>query len=197
MIKGILSFFLCMTAALMLAGSVNAQGIEIGATLTDFSLADTAGTTRSFESLKGENGTVIVFLSAQCPVVKQYNERLNAIADEYKAKGIAFVGLYPNVTESLEWVKDESTKAGYKFPLLMDAGHVIADRLGATVTPEMYFFDAKNVLIYHGAIDNDKYGKNITDNYLRDAFTAKLAGQKIGRPTAQATGCTIKRKKAE
>lgn len=197
MIKGLMSIVLFLTAAFALAGGVSAQGTEIGATLADFSLADTAGATRSFETLKGENGTVIVFLSAQCPVVKQYNERLNAIADEYRSKGIAFVGLYPNVTESLEWVKDESTKAGYKFPLLMDAGHVIADRLGATVTPEIYFFDTKNVLIYHGAIDNDKYGKNITDNYLRDAFSAKLAGQKIMRSTAKATGCSIKKKKAE
>lgn len=197
MFKGILCIAFCLTAMFAFSRGAAAQSIEIGATMADFSLSDTAGTMRSFESLKGEKGTVIVFLSAQCPVVKQYNERLNAIADEYKSKGIAFVGLYSNVTESLEWVKEESTRVGYKFPLLMDSGHVIADKLGATVTPEMYFFDTKNVLIYHGAIDNDKYGKNITDNYLRDAFTAKLAGQRIMRPTAQATGCTIKRKKAE
>jgi hypothetical protein len=25
-------------------------------------------------------------------------------------------------------------------------------QLGATVTPEVYFFDEKNVLVYHGAI---------------------------------------------
>lgn len=173
--------------------AVAAQGISIGATPENFSLPDVDGNIHSFESLKGKNGTVVIWLSAQCPVVKAYKDRINQIAEEYKAKGINFVGINSNATEDLNWIKSNIAEFGYKFPVLIDKGNVLADKWGATVTPEVYFFDAKNVLIYHGAIDNDRSGKNITDQYLRTAFEESLSGKPVTRTKANAFGCTIKR----
>jgi peroxiredoxin len=170
----------------------NAGDFAIGTTLENFSLPDTSGEMRSFNDLKGKNGAVIVFLSAQCPVVKAYNERISQIAADYQAKGINFIGINSNHTESLDWVKSNATE-NYKFPVLIDKGNVFADKLGATVTPEAYYFDAKNVLLYHGAIDNDKSGKAITDPYLKTAFDASLAGKTIAKTRANAFGCSIKR----
>lgn len=170
-----------------------AGDFAIGTTLENFSLPDTDGKTQSFNELKGKNGAVIVFLSAQCPVVKGYNARINQIAADYEAKGIKFIGINSNSTETLEWVKSDAAAVGYKFPLLIDKGNVFADKLGATVTPEVYYFDAKNVLKYHGAIDNSRNGENITDNYLRTAFDSSLAGKAIEKTRANAFGCSIKR----
>lgn len=169
-----------------------AGDFAVGTTLENFSLPDTTGAVRSFNDLKGKNGTVIVFLSAQCPVVRAYNDRLNQIAADYQAKGIAFVGINSNSTESLEWVKSHAAE-NYKFPMLIDKGNVIADKLGATVTPEVYYFDGKNVLLYHGAIDNDRSGQSVTDPYLRTAFDSALAGKPIAKTRANAFGCSIKR----
>ncbi|CAN5427479.1 hypothetical protein BH18ACI3_BH18ACI3_05070 [soil metagenome] len=171
----------------------NAGDFAVGATLENFTLPDTGGKALSFNDLKGKNGSVIVFLSAQCPVVKGYNARINQIAADYEAKGIKFIGINSNSTESLERVKSDAAEVGYKFPLLIDKGNVLADRLGATVTPEAYYFDAKNVLKYHGAIDNDRSGKGITDNYLKTAFDASLSGKAIEKTRANAFGCSIKR----
>ena len=170
----------------------NAGDFAIGTTLENFTLPDTNGAMRSFNDLKGKNGAVIVFLSAQCPVVKAYNERLNQIAGDYQSKGIAFIGINSNHTESAEWVKSHAAET-YKFPMLVDKANVFADKLGATVTPEAYYFDAKNVLVYHGAIDNDKSGKAITEPYLRTAFDSALAGKPIEKNRANAFGCSIKR----
>jgi hypothetical protein len=77
--------------------------------------------------------------------------------------------------------------------MLIDKGNVLADKLGASVTPEVYFFDEKNKLLYRGAIDNNRSGDNITNNYLRDAVEAKMAGKAIAKTSANAFGCTIKR----
>ena len=170
----------------------NAGDFAIGATVENFSLPDTSGAVKSFNDLKGKNGAVVVFLSAQCPVVKAYNERLNQVAADYQAKGITFIGINSNHTESLDWVKSHAAE-NYKFPVLIDKGNVLADKLGATVTPEVYYFDAKNVLLYHGAIDNDKSGRANTDNYLRTAFDSALAGKAIEKTRANAFGCSIKR----
>jgi hypothetical protein len=42
-------------------------------------------------------------------------------------------------------------------------------------TPEFFYCDKENVLLYHGALDNDRSGKNVTINYLRDAFLCDFA----------------------
>ena len=172
----------------------NAGDFAIGAKLENFSLPDTTGKVQAFNDLKGKNGAVIVFLSVQCPVVKGYDDRINQIAADYQAKGINFIGINSNATESAEAVKMHAA-ANYKFTVLKDEGNVIADKLGATVTPEAYYFDANNVLLYHGAIDNDKSGRAVTDNYLRTAFDSSLSGKAIEKTRANAFGCTIKRGK--
>ena len=173
--------------------SSSAGEFPIGSTIENFKLPDTNNVEKSFNDLKGEKGTIIVFLSAQCPVVKGYNERLNQVVADYKTKGVNFIGINSNSTESLDWVKSNALEYGFKFPILIDKNNVLADKLGASVTPEVYYVDGKNVLLYHGAIDNDRNGKNITESYLKTAFDDSLAGKKVGRTSANAFGCTIKR----
>ena len=189
----LLTLFAMLAFVLSPVTSEARGGLEIGATVENFTLTDTDGATKSLNDLKGKKGTVIVWLSAQCPVVKAYKDRINEIATAYQAKGIAFVGINSNATEDLTWVKSNKTEFGYNFPVLIDKGNVLADKWGATVTPEVYYLDSKNVLLYHGAIDNDRSGKNITDQYLKTAFDSALGGKAIVKTRANAFGCTIKR----
>ncbi|MDQ3798354.1 MAG: redoxin domain-containing protein [Acidobacteriota bacterium] len=188
---------LCVLALIMFVSLANvavtsAGDFAVGSVLEDFKLTDINGTEHSFNKLKGEKGTILVFLSAQCPVVRNYNARISEFAKSYKAKGINVVGINSNATESLEWVKSHATE-NYSFPVLIDKGNVIADKLGANVTPEIYFFDENNKLLYKGAIDNDRSGDNVTNHYLRDAVDAKMAGKAIAKTSANAFGCSIKR----
>ncbi len=185
-----------ITAFFIFAAAAHAQSAAIGSTIENFTLTDTAGKTQTFNDLKGTNGAVLIFVSAQCPVVRGYNERMNQIVADYKAKGINVIGINSNATESLEWVKSHAQET-YHFPVLIDKGAVLADKLGATVTPEAYYTNSNNVLLYHGAIDNDRKGDNVTDPYLRAAFDASLTGKKITRTSANAFGCSIKRSAVE
>ncbi len=180
------------TVFFALALAANAQGLAVGATMENFSLSDTNGKTQSLADIKGKNGAVIIFVSSECPVVRGYNERMNQLTADYKAKGINVIGINSNSTETLTQIKTHA-EATYKFPVLLDKGNVLADKLGANVTPEVFYVDAKGVLLYHGAIDNDRSGKNPTEMYLRTAFDASLTGKKVGRTSANAFGCGIKR----
>lgn len=164
----------------------------IGAKMENFTLSDTEGKQRSFDELKGKNGTVIVFLSAQCPVVKAYNERIAQFAKDYAGKGVSVIGMNANSTESLEWVKSHAAEH-YAFPVLIDKGNAIADKLGATVTPETYVFDKDSKLVYQGRIDNSREGDAITENSLRNAVDAMLAGKAVEKNKIPAFGCSIKR----
>ena len=191
-------FLFAVAAAAFLAVTVTSfDGVmSIGTKLDGFSMKDPAGKEHSYSSLKGSNGTLVIFLSAQCPVVAMYNDRINEIAAEYKSRGINMVGIYSNYTEDLAWVTRHSDEH-YEFPVLIDANNVFADKLGASFTPEVYFFNSSDVLDYHGAIDNDRYGRNITRQFLKAALDEKLAGSKISEQSTKAFGCTIKRVKNE
>ncbi|MDQ3668494.1 MAG: thioredoxin family protein [Acidobacteriota bacterium] len=165
----------------------------IGATLEDFTLPDADGKEHSLNSLKGENGSVLIFVATKCPVSNAYNERMEKLAQDYKARGISVIGINPNAAESAAAVKSHATENKLTFPILKDPANKIADRLGATVTPEVYFLDAINKLVYRGRIDNAKDAAQVNSSELRDAIEATLAGKPVAKTTATAFGCTIKR----
>ena len=166
---------------------------EIGSTIEEFTLPDVDGTDHSLKSLKGKNGTVFIFISVQCPVSNAYNERMEKLATDYKTRGINVIGINANSTEDAAAVKAHAAEKKLSFTILKDPGNKIADKLGATRTPEVYFLDANNKLVYHGRIDNSQNPAQIESNDLRDALDSALAGKPVQKPEAKAFGCTIKR----
>jgi peroxiredoxin len=185
--------------ALVIAG--NARTIDadipappaIGATVVDFTLPDANGTSHSLASLEGKSGTVLIFIATQCPVSNAYNERMEKLAQEYKARGINVVGINANSTESAADVKAHAAEKHLSFPILKDDGNKVADTLGATRTPEAYFLDPGNKLVYHGRIDNSRDESQVNSSELREAIDATLAGKPVAKSTANAFGCSIKR----
>ena len=165
----------------------------IGATVEDFTLPDVDGTNRTLASLKGKNGSVILFIAVQCPVSNAYNERMEQLAQDFKAKGINVIGINSNVTEDASAVKAHAAEHKLSFVILKDSGNKIADLLGAKVTPEAYFLDANNKLVYHGRIDNSKDPAGVNSSELRDALNLVLAGKPVEKTNATSFGCTIKR----
>jgi hypothetical protein len=103
------------------------------------------------------------------------------------------IGINANSAELASDVKAHAAANHLSFAILKDTGNKIADRLGATVTPEAFFIDAGNKLMYHGRIDNAKDTTQVNTSELRDALDAALAGKPIAKTTATAFGCSIKR----
>ena len=165
----------------------------IGTVIEDFKLPDTNGAEHSLKSLTGKNGAILIFISVQCPVSNGYNERMEKLAEDYKAKGINVVGINSNFTEPVSAVKAHAADKHFTFEVLKDDGNKIADRLGATRTPEAYLIDAGGKLVYHGRIDNSQNTANITSNDLRDAVDELLSGKPISKTGGAAFGCSIKR----
>ena len=193
----LLAAILMVTAAVVAGSAPNATEIPappaIGATIDDFTLPDVGGTDRALASLKGKNGTVLIFISVQCPVSNGYNERMEKLYQDYKAKGIAVIGINSNVSEDAAAAKAHAAEKGLTFAILKDPGNKIADKLGASKTPEAYFLDGNNKLLYHGRIDNSQNPSAIEANDLRVAIDSALAGKPVEKPEAKAFGCSIKR----
>jgi peroxiredoxin len=179
-------------AGAALAGEVPAPP-AIGSTIEEFTLPDVDGAEHSLKSLAGKNGTVLIFIAVQCPVSNAYNERMAQLAADYKAKGINVIGINANVAEDAAAVKAHAQEHKLTFPILKDVNNKIADKLGASVTPEAYFLDANNKLLYHGRIDNARNPAQLETSDLRNALDAALSGKPIEKTEARAFGCTIKR----
>src|SRR5947208_13005310 len=122
----------------------------IGAMIDDFKLPDADGAQHTLNSLKGKNGAVVIFIATKCPVSNAYNDRMEKLAQDYKAKGINVIGINANNTEPAAEVKAHAADKHLTFTILKDDGNKLADRLGATRTPEAYVLDSNNKLLYHG-----------------------------------------------
>ena len=165
----------------------------IGTMIDDFKLPDADGKEHSLNSLKGKNGIVLIFIATKCPVSNAYNERMEKLAQDYKARGVNVVGINSNVTEPAAEVKSHAAEKHLTFTILKDDGNKIADRLGATRTPEVYALDGNGKLVYHGRIDNSQRLEGVSANDLRNALDEMLAGKPVTKTGGAAFGCTIKR----
>jgi peroxiredoxin len=193
-----LALFAVLTlSAIAAASRVSDNGspvpAAIGTTVEDFKLPDADGQERSLASLRGKNGTVLIFIAVQCPVSNAYNERMEKLYEDYKARGVAVVGINANTTDSAADVRAHAKEKNLNFVILKDRDDKIADRLGAGHTPEAFFLDATGKLVYHGAIDNAQNPAMVNTNHLRNAIDSTLAGKPVERADVKAFGCSIKR----
>ena len=95
----------------------------IGTTIDDFKLPDADGAEHSLKSLAGKNGAVIIFVATKCPVSNAYNDRMEKLAQDYKAKGINVIGINSNNTEPASEVKSHAGEKHLTFTILKDDGN--------------------------------------------------------------------------
>jgi peroxiredoxin len=164
------------------------------AKVDNFTLEDYNGKKISLSDFKNTKVIVLMFVATQCPVSNAYNERYNKLFEDYKTKNVAFVGINSNKQESVEEIKEHAVEHGFKFPILKDFNNVIADKLDAQRTPEIFVVNpATFEILYHGRIDDSQRESRIQSNDLRTALDEILAGKPVSVKETKAFGCTIKR----
>jgi peroxiredoxin len=173
----------------LLAMAADARGLEIGSAVPDFMVKPLESPAFAFaEATRTHTAVVVLFLSAVCPYSKYYADHLQELEAPFERKGVLFIGVNSNRTETTEEVVAYARRRGHAFPMVKDAGSAIADVFGARVTPEAFLVDAEGHLRYKGRI-RSKIGS--TD--LKDAMEALLEGRPIRTPMAKAFGCAIQR----
>ncbi|MGB5434921.1 MAG: thioredoxin family protein [Maribacter sp.] len=172
----------------------------LGTKAPSFDLMDTiSGKTLSLHSLKGEIGTLIMFICNHCPFVIHINPEIAKMAKEYQEKGISFIAIssndvvnYPQDAPHL--MKQKAKEVGYSFPYLYDETQEVAKAYHAACTPDFYLFDKALNLVYRGQLDDSRPGNDIpiTGKDLRDAMEALLEGKAINPNQKPSIGCSIK-----
>lgn len=174
--------------------------LELGTKAPAFSLPDTvSGDTLHLEDIRGERGTLVLFICNHCPYVIHVNDELVRIANEYRAKGISTVGISSNDVsrypqDGPEEMKQLAKDVGYEFPYLYDADQSVARAYDAACTPDIYLFDGALNLYYRGRLDGSRPNNDIplTGADLRTAIDQLLDGQEAPTKQYPSGGCGIK-----
>ncbi len=169
----------------------------------DFNLPDAVTSNRyNLSELKGEKGTVIMFLSNHCPFVKHVNDEIVRVANDYRVTGFSFIAIMSNNVEAYpedhpDLMLKAAIKYHYPFPYLYDHTQEVAKAYDAACTPDFYLFNSELKLIYRGQLDNSRPGNGIPANGrdLREALDAVLSNNQVPAPQKPSIGCNIKWKK--
>jgi thiol-disulfide isomerase/thioredoxin len=188
------------TKKLYKMASTPSNMLPLGTIAPEFSLMDTVTDKNvTLQDLKGDKGTVIMFICNHCPFVKHVNPEISKLGEEYQKNGIGFIAISSNDVENYpqdapDLMKETAKQEGYSFPYLYDETQEIAKAYDAACTPDFYLFDDNLQLVYRGQLDDSRPGNGIplTGKDLRNAMDSVLEGKKIDTFQKPSIGCNIK-----
>ena len=190
-----LGLFLLWTACQ--GGDLPGAKIKVGDKMEDFTLPDVNGKSHSLYEFQGKQAVAIIFMATHCPYSNGFNHVMASLAHDYESRGVAVIGINANKTEPVSEVAEHARTHGLDFLILKDGADQVADRLGASVTPEVFLLDSTWTLRYHGALGNSHQPTNNPDKTNGDDVRAALDNVLAGKPAevteTKAFGCTIKR----
>ena len=172
---------------------------DFGKKAENFQLNSTDNKVVSLNDIKGENGTLIMFICNHCPYVKAVIEDIiedsNKLAD-FGIKSVAIcsndVKNYPE--DSFDNMIKFSQNHNFTFPYLFDETQEIAKKYGAVCTPDFFGYNKNLELQYRGRIrelkDLKPVGSSDSDLYKAMKQIAETGnGPKDQIPSM---GCNIK-----
>jgi len=174
--------------------------LALGTKAPDFNLLDTVSSKNlSLQNLKGEKGTVIMFICNHCPFVIHVNSALVSLANEFNTKGFSFIAISSN--DAINYPQDapnemtiHAKEENYPFPYLYDESQDIAKAYDAACTPDFYVFDTNLELTYRGQLDDSRPGNGlpVTGNDLKHALNCLIKNTENTTLQKPSIGCNIK-----
>jgi peroxiredoxin len=175
---------------------------EFGAPAPDFALPDLDGNTVRLADVRGEKGTLILFICNHCPYVKSVVGRIVEDVTALQAAGIGVAAIMSNdyrayPADAPDKMRAFAAEHGFPFPYLLDESQAVARAYDAVCTPDFFAYDADIGLQYRGRLDESKTVP--VPNARRELKEAMLAVAETGKGPDDQTpsmGCSIKWKAA-
>ena len=172
---------------------------DFGLKAKEFQLKSTSNNTISLNNIRGENGTLIMFICNHCPYVKAVIEDIVNDCKNLEKFGIKAVAISSNDVknhpeDSFENMIKFSKNYNFNFPYLFDETQEIAKSYGAVCTPDFFGYNKNLELQYRGRIRELKDLKPVRSGDS-DLYKAMMTISKTGKgPKEQipSMGCSIK-----
>lgn len=188
-----------LTLMIVVAGlcaTVATAGVQVGDTAPDFTLTDQNGQQVTLSDFAGKV-VVLEWTNPECPFVKRHYKQgtMKQLAATYADQDVVWLTI-----NSTHFMSQDDNAAfakanGLTVPVLLDADGTVGRLYGAKTTPHMFVIDAKGVIEYEGAIDDDPRGtKNSATNYVAAALDAVTKGKKPATAETTSYGCSVKYK---
>ena len=175
--------------------------IDLGFSAPEFSLPDVVSNdSKTFANVRGEKGTVVMFICNHCPFVVHIREALVKLANDYLSKGFGFVAISSNDVsnypeDSPEKMRELALQCAFPFPYLYDETQEVAKAYDAACTPDFSIFDSENKCVYRGELDESRpnSGIPVTGKSIRAALDLMVNGDPVPSENQNPSiGCNIK-----
>ncbi|MFT5077034.1 MAG: peroxiredoxin [Polaribacter sp.] len=174
--------------------------LPLGTKAPSFNLQDTVTLKDcSLNDVKGEKGTLVMFICNHCPFVKHINDEIVRISNDFRVHGFGVVAISSNDAENYPEdappeMHKNAKEHNFTFPYLYDETQEVAKAYDAACTPDFYLFDSELKLVYRGQLDTSRPGNGIPVNGsdLREAFDALLNNHSQKKDQKPSIGCNIK-----
>ncbi len=192
-----------LAMGLALATALPASAATPGMPAPQFTAMDSNGVTHRLSDYAGKI-VILEWTNNECPYVgKQYGTgNMQKLQADATAQGVVWLSVISSAPGEQGYVTGPEENAiidkrgAHPTATLLDPQGKIGMEYGAKTTPHMYIIDAKQVLVYEGAID-DKPTANwnsvpIAKNYVRQALAEMKAGKPVSVPETTSYGCSVK-----
>ena len=172
---------------------------DFGKKADNFELKSTDNKVISLNDVKGENGTLIMFICNHCPYVKAVIDNIVEDCKNLESHGIKSIAVCSNDVknypeDSFENMIKFSKNHNFNFPYLFDETQEVAKKYGAVCTPDFFGYNKDLELQYRGRMRELKDLKPIATGDS-DLFKAMKEIAETGNgPKNQipSIGCNIK-----
>ena len=172
---------------------------DFGQKAHDFQLKSTDNKIISLNDIKGENGTLIMFICNHCPYVKAVTKDIVEDCKKLKDLGVNSVAICAN--DAVNYPEDSfdnmilfAKKNQFSFPYLIDETQEVARTYDAVCTPDFFGYNKDLELQYRGRLRELKNLIPVRDGES-DLFKAMKQISDTNKGPEQQTpsaGCSIK-----
>ena len=172
---------------------------NFGEKAKDFNLLSTEKKKMSLDMVKGDNGTLVMFICNHCPYVKAVIKDIVEDVKFLEDLGIKSVAIMSNDVknypeDSFKNMISFSKLHNFSFPYLIDDTQKIAKDYDAVCTPDFFGYNKNIELQYRGRIRELKDLKPVNqgDSELRTAMKLVAKSGKGPKNQIPSMGCNIK-----
>ena len=172
---------------------------DFGQSAKSFELKSTNNEIVKLDDIRGENGTLVMFICNHCPYVMAVIKDIVEDCKSLEKLGVKAVAICSN--DSINYPDDSFDKMtqfhkdhNFNFPYLHDETQMIARNYGAVCTPDFFGYNKNLELQYRGRIKELKNLKPVKSD-KSDLFRAmELISKTSNGPKQQSPsmGCGIK-----
>lgn len=197
--KFIMAAFLTVFSMPALAATV------IGQAAPEFTAVDSNGTSHNLSDFKGKT-VVLEWTNDGCPFVQKHYETNNMqkLQKAYTDKGVVWLSIISSAAGEQGNVTGEQAnklttdRNASPTAVLLDESGEVGKLYDAKTTPHMFVINPEGILVYHGAIDDNKSADHATvegaNNYVVAALDAVEKGEAVKTGETQPYGCFVKYK---